>query len=143
MRPRFGITTLGVDDLQASLDFYRDGLGLKSEGIVGEQWEHGAIVLIKLENGMALCLFPRGDLALDAKVDKGPPSATEFSIGHNVNSEAEVDRIIQLAEKAGARITVKPQKKFWGGYSGYFQDPDGHLWEVLFNPSFLPGNIEM
>ena len=87
---------------------------------------------------MVLSLFPRGDLALDAKIPLEPPSSTEFSIGHNVASEAEVDRIIELAEKAGARIPVKPEKKFWGGYSGYFQDPDGHLWEVLFNPQFLP-----
>jgi uncharacterized glyoxalase superfamily protein PhnB len=91
---------------------------------------------------MALCLFARGDLAFDAKVAEGPPSATEFSIGHNVDSEAEVDRIIELAERAGALITVRPEKKFWGGYSGYFQDPDGHLWEVLFNPDFLPSGIE-
>ncbi|WFU13443.1 VOC family protein (plasmid) [Rhizobium sp. CB3090] len=141
MRPRFGIIALAVDDLQASLEFYRDGLGLKSEGIIGDQWEHGAIALFKLEGGMALCLFPRSDLALDAKVAQGSPSATEFSIGHNVDSEAEVDRIIDLAKKAGARITVQPEKKFWGGYSGYFQDPDGHLWEVLFNPNFLPDDI--
>lgn len=87
---------------------------------------------------MALSLFPRGDLALDAKVEKGQPSATEFSIGHNVGSEGEVDRIMALAEKAGARIVVPPEKKFRGGYSGYFQDPDGHLWETLYNPDFLP-----
>jgi catechol 2,3-dioxygenase-like lactoylglutathione lyase family enzyme len=138
MRSRLGIITLGVENLQASLKFYRDGLGLKSKGIIGEQWEHGAIVLFELEGGMALSLFPRADLALDAKIEKGPPSATEFSIGHNVASEAEVDRIMKLAEKAGARITVPPEKKFWGGYSGYFQDPDGHLWEILYNPDFLP-----
>ena len=138
MKSRFGIITLGVDNLETSLKFYRDGLGLKSEGIIGKQWEHGAIALFKLEGGMALALFPRADLALDAKIQKGPPSATEFSIGYNVASETEVDSIINLAEKAGARITVRPQKKFWGGYSGYFQDPDGHLWEILYNPNFLP-----
>lgn len=87
---------------------------------------------------MALSLYPRGDLALDARIAKGPRSPTEFSIGHNVASEEEVDRIMKTAEKAGATITVKPEKKFWGGYSGYFQDPDGHLWEILYNPEFLP-----
>lgn len=130
--------TLGVDDLEAALKFYRDGLGLKSEGIVGQEFDHGAIALFRLEGGIVLALFPRSDLGLDASVEATPRSPTEFSIGHNVSSEAEVDRVMIEAEKAGARITVPARKTFWGGYAGYFQDPDDHLWEVLYNPSFLP-----
>jgi len=87
---------------------------------------------------MALSLFPRGDLALDAKINRSARSPTEFSIGHNVASEAEIDRIMALAERARATIIVPAEKKFWGGYAGYFQDPDGHLWEALYNPHFLP-----
>jgi catechol 2,3-dioxygenase-like lactoylglutathione lyase family enzyme len=138
MRARFGILTLGVDDLEKSLKFYRDGLGLPTEGIIGQEFEHGAIALFRLEGGNALCLFPRGDLGLDAGIDATPRSPTEFSIGHNVSSEAEVDRVMARAKKAGAHITKPAHKTFWGGYGGYFQDPDGHLWEVLHNPAFLP-----
>ena len=140
MRARFGMVTLGVDDLEASLRFYRDGLGLPTEGIVGQEFEHGAVVLIRLEGGHLIALFERGDLGLDAGVDRTPRSPTEFSIGHNVSSQAEVDEVMALAEKAGARITMPAHKTFWGGYGGYFQDPDGHLWEVLYNPAFLPGD---
>lgn len=139
MRPRFGILTLGVDELEKSLKFYRDGLGLPTEGIVGQEFEHGAIALFHLEGGMTLSLFPRSDLGLDAGIDATPRSPTEFSIGHNVSSEAEVDEVMARAEKAGARITMPARKTFWGGYGGYFQDPDGHLWEVLHNPAYLPG----
>ena len=138
MRARFGVLTLGVDDLEKSLHFYRDGLGLEG-GIIGEEFEHGAIALFHLEGGGALSLYPRSDLGLDAGVDPTPRSPTEFSIGHNVTSAAEVDQVMARAERAGARITMPARKTFWGGYAGYFQDPDGHLWEVLHNPAFLPG----
>ena len=138
MRARFGILTLGVDDLERSLKFYRDGLGLPTEGIVGQEFEHGAIAIFHLEGGVVLSLFPRSDLGLDAGIDPAPRSPTEFSIGHNVSSEAEVDRVMARAETAGARITIPARKTFWGGYAGYFQDPDGHLWEILHNPAFLP-----
>lgn len=138
MRARFGILTLGVDDLEKSMKFYRDGLGLQSEGIVGKEFEHGAIALFQLEGGNLLSLFPRGDLGIDAGIEPTPRSPTEFSIGHNVASEAEVDQVMAKAEAAGARITMPARKTFWGGYGGYFQDPDGHLWEVLHNPAFLP-----
>lgn len=140
MRARFGILTLGVDDLERSLKFYRDGLGFPTEGVIGQEFEHGAVALFHLEGGNALCLFPRGDLGLDAGIDASPRSPTEFSIGHNVSSEAEVDRVMALAEKAGAHITKPAHKTFWGGYGGYFQDPDGHFWEVLYNPAFLPND---
>ncbi len=133
--------TLGVDDLETSLKFYRDGLGWKTDGIVGQQFEHGAIVLFHLEGGNVLGLFPRADLGLDAGVDATPRSPTEFSIGHNVSSEAEVDQVMARAEKAGAHITKPAHKTFWGGYGGYFHDPDGHLWEILHNPDFLPEEV--
>jgi catechol 2,3-dioxygenase-like lactoylglutathione lyase family enzyme len=138
MRPRFGIVTLGVDDLDASLKFYREGLGLPTEGIVGQEFEHGATAIFHLEGGGLLTLYPRDDLGRDAGIDPTPRSPTEFSIGHNVSSEAEVDRVLAQVERAGARITMPARKTFWGGYAGYFQDPDGHLWEVLHNPAFLP-----
>ena len=107
MKPKITILTLGVDDLERSVKFYHDGLGLPTKGIVGTQFEHGAVAFFELEAGMKLAVFPRGDLALDAKVDRTPPSSTEFSIGHLVNSKSEVDEVMESARKAGARI-VKP-----------------------------------
>jgi uncharacterized protein len=128
------VLTLGVDDLERSLKFYRDGLGLPSRGIVGTEFEHGAVAICDLQNGVKLTLFPRGDLARDANVPQGSASATEFTIGHNVNSRGEVDVIMTEAKNAGAIITDPAHDRFWGGYSGYFQDPDGHLWEIAWDP---------
>jgi len=139
VRARFGMLTLGVDDLEKSMKFYRDGLGLKTDGIIGQQFEHGATVVFRLEGGHVLALYARSDLGHDAGIEPTPRSSTEFTIGHNVSSEAEVDQVMALAEKAGAHIPMPARKTFWGGYAGYFQDPDGHLWEVLHNPTFLPG----
>jgi catechol 2,3-dioxygenase-like lactoylglutathione lyase family enzyme len=136
MKARINILTLGVDDLERSLRFYRDGLGFATEGIIGKEFEHGAVALFDLARGMMLSLFPREDLARDAGIKKTPPSPTEFSIGHMVNSKKEVDLVMEQAKKAGAKIIKEAQDAFWGGYSGYFQDPDGHLWEVLWNPEF-------
>ena len=138
MRARFGMLTLGVDDLEKSLKFYRDGLGFETDGVIGQQFEHGATVVFRLEGGNVLALYPRGDIGLDAGIEPTPRSPTEFTIGHNASSKAEVDQVMALASKAGARITMPARKTFWGGYAGYFQDPDGHLWEVLHNPAFLP-----
>jgi len=138
MEPRFTILTLGVDDLERSLHFYRDGLGLPSQGIIGQEFEHGKVAFFDLKHGMKLALYPRTDLAWDAKIEPGAASPTEFSIGYTVSNKAEVDRIMSLAKKAGAKITKPAQKAFWGGYSGYFQDPDGHLWEIAWNPQLLP-----
>ena len=138
MKPGISVLTIGVDDLERSLRFYRDGLGLSSPGIVGTEFEHGAVAFFDLQDGLKLAAWRRDDLAHDSGIAKSPPSATEFSIGHNVRNEREVDEIMQQAAKAGARIVKKAQKTFWGGYAGYFQDPDGHLWEVVFNPNNLP-----
>ena len=138
MKPRIKLITLGVEDLERSLAFYRDGLGLPTEGIVGTEFEGGAVVFFHLAGGLILALWPRAELAKDANVPKGDPSPTELSIGHNVATKGEVDEVMEQAESAGARITEPARDRFWGGYSGYFQDPDGHLWEVAWNPHFPP-----
>ena len=136
MRPRITLLTLGVDDLEKSVAFYRDGLGFKTPGIVGKEFEYGAVAFFDLAAGLRLALWPRKSLAHDTKLNVGPRSATELSIGHNVNSKAEVDVAMEQARKAGATIVKPAHDTFWGGYSGYFQDPDGHLWEVAWNPQW-------
>lgn len=136
MKPRINVLTLGVNDLERSLKFYRDGLGLATEGIVGKEFEHGAVVFFDLQNGLKLALWPRKSLAHDTGIPVQSSSATEFSIGHNVNSKKEVDAVMEQAKRAGAKIVKRTQDTFWGGYAGYFQDPDGHLWEVTWNPDW-------
>lgn len=136
MQPRITVLTIGVDDLSRSLRFYRDGLGLETAGIVGEEFEDGAVVFFRLQGGLQLALWPRKSLAKDAGIAEAPASATEMSIGHNVASKAEVDAVMAQAKRAGARIMKPAQNTFWGGCAGYFQDPDGHLWEVVWNPEW-------
>ena len=136
MKPRITVITLGVDDLERALRFYRDGLGFKTEGIIGAEFEFGAVVFIDMQAGLRLALWPRQSLARDAGLKPQAPSATELSLGHNVASEAEVNAVMALAKNAGAVIVKPAQVTFWGGYAGYFQDPDQHLWEVVFNPQW-------
>jgi catechol 2,3-dioxygenase-like lactoylglutathione lyase family enzyme len=138
MKPRITLLTLGVDDLERAVKFYRDGLGFPTEGIVGTEFKHGAVAFIDLQVGLKLALFARGDLAFDAGIAKSERSPTEFSIGHNVRSAEEVDAVMTQAEAGGGAIVKPARKTFWGGYAGYFQDPDGHLWEVAWNPALLP-----
>ena len=138
MKPRVSVITLGVDDLERALAFYRDGLGLPSKGIVGQEFEHGAVAFFELQGGALLALWPRASLARDTGLRRSPRSPTELSLGHNVRSQKEVDAVMAQAKRAGARIVKAPSRTFWGGYSGYFQDPDGHLWEVVWNPQLLP-----
>ena len=138
MKPRIKVLTLGVDDLERALAFYRDGLGLRTEGIVGTEFEGGAVVFFELDGGLILALYPRNELAKDANLSPGPPSPTDFSLGHNVATREEVDNLLDQAARAGARITDPGKERFWGGYSGYFQDPDGHLWEIVWKPELLP-----
>ena len=137
MKPRITLITLGVDDLEKAVRFYRDGLGLKSEGIVGKEFEHGAVAFFDLQAGLKLALWPRSSLAHDAGIGVEGKSRTEFSIAHNVSSRAEVDSVMAQAAKAGAVIVKPAQETFWGGYAGYFQDPDTHLWEVAWNPQWV------
>jgi catechol 2,3-dioxygenase-like lactoylglutathione lyase family enzyme len=136
MKPRITLITLGVDDLEKSLAFYRDGLGFPTEGIVGQEFEHGAVAFFDLQPGLKLAVWPRADIAHDTKLSRTPPSPTEFTLGHNVGSKAEVDGVMDQAKEAGAKIVKPAGDTFWGGYAGYFQDPDGHLWEVAWNPGW-------
>ena len=136
MKSRITVITLGVDDLEKSLKFYRDGLGLPTQGIFGQEFEHGAVAFFDLQNGSKLAIWPRESIAHDARIRQTAASPTEITLGHNLNSKAEVDMVMAQAEKAGATITKPAQDTFWGGYAGYFQDPDGHLWEVLWNPEW-------
>ena len=138
MKPSVTVITLGVDDLERAVAFYRDGLGLRTDGIIGEEFEHGAVAFFDLQNGLKLAIWPRKSLAHDAGLPLAAPGATDFSLGHNVSSRAEVDQVMTQAEVAGARIIKPAQDTFWGGYAGYFQDLDSHLWEVVWNPELLP-----
>lgn len=137
MNPRITVITLGVDDLERSLNFYREGLGLETEGIIGEEFEYGAVVFIQLQQGLRLALWPRKSIAHDTGLQLSPSSPTEMTIGHNVSTKEEVDAVMAKAKIAGASIVKLPHETFWGGYSGYFQDPDGHIWEIVFNPQWL------
>ncbi|HEY7399059.1 MAG TPA: VOC family protein [Gaiellaceae bacterium] len=136
MKPRIDVITLAVDDLERALVFYRDGLGLETRGVVatdlvdGETGAAGAIVIFELETGLVLALYPRDELAKDAAIRAGPPQSGELSLGQLVASRAEVDRILEQAAAAGAVVTP-PHDRPWGIYSGYFRDPDGHLWEII------------
>jgi len=136
MKPRITVITLGVDDLERALRFYRDGLGFATEGIIGQEFEYGAVVFIDLQPGLRLALWPRRSIARDTGLPLAPPAATELTLGHNVGSKAEVDAAMARARQAGALIVKPAQDTFWGGYAGYFQDPAGHLWEVVWNPQW-------
>lgn len=137
MKPRITLITLGVDDLARAVRFYRDGLGLKTEGIVGAEFEYGAVAFFDLQAGLKLALWPRNSIARDTGMSLGGSSPTEFTLGHNVSSKVEVDAVMDQAKRAGAVIVKAAHDTFWGGYAGYFQDPDGHLWEVAWNPQWV------
>lgn len=134
MKPRITLVTLAVDDLERAVAFYRDGLGWFTQGIVGQQFEHGAVAFFELESGLRLALWPRASLSHDSGVAAGPRSATEFCLAHNVGSRLEVDEAMTQAARAGATVVKAPEDTFYGGYAGYFLDPDQHLWEVAWNP---------
>ena len=144
MEARIDIITLAVADLERALGFYRDGLGLESRGVIGTEFvgdevePDGAIAMFELQGGVILCLYPRPELAKDAKVPLGAPKTGEFSIGQAVASKAEVDALLTQAQAAGATLTDRPHDRPWRIYSGYFRDPDGHLWEILYNPRLTP-----
>ncbi len=129
MEPRLTLVTLGVKDVARARRFY-EAMGFVASGPSGES------VAFYSAGGVVLALFGRADLAHDATVEDSPPGFSGIALAHNVRSEAEVEQVLAEAAAAGGRI-VKPAKRaFWGGYSGYFADPDGHLWEVAHNPGF-------
>ena len=132
MKPRISMITLGVADLDKSVEFYEKGLGFP-------RMESPPTVAFFTLNGSWLGLYGRDDLAKDATVPAEGSGFNSFTISHNVDSEAEVDAVLQQAVSAGATLVKPGQKVFWGGYSGYFKDPDGHLWEVAHNPFFWVG----
>jgi len=138
MQPRLTVLTLLVDDLDRAVAFYRDGLGLPTEGVVGREFEHGAVAFFPLQHGVSLALWERRSLAHDAGLATEPPGPPAVSLGHNVRTRDDVDRAMAEAARAGARVVKPAAETFWGGYAGYFQDPDGHLWEVVWNPRLLP-----
>jgi uncharacterized protein len=136
MKPSITVITIGVDDLEESLRFYRDGLGLQTQGIIGTEFEYGAVAFFDLQAGLKLAIWPRESISQDSGISVGPSSPTEFTLGHNASSKEEVDAIMDQARKSGAVIVKPAHDTFWGGYAGYFEDPDRHLWEVLWNPDF-------
>ena len=134
MKPRITVITIGVENLERSLLFYRDGLGFQTQGIIGTEFEHGAVAFFDLQANLQLAIWPRKSISHDSGVSLGSPSSTEFTLGHNVSSRAEVDAVMEQARNAGAVIVKSAHDTFWGGYAGYFLDPDQHLWEVVWNP---------
>jgi catechol 2,3-dioxygenase-like lactoylglutathione lyase family enzyme len=141
MKPRIHVITLAVADLDRALAFYRDGLGFQTEGLIGTEFTgdqaipDGTTAVFHLDGGLMLSIYPRSELAKDALVPLTAAKPGEFSIGHVVASRLEVDEVIAQAQAAGATVTDPPHDRTWGIYSGYFQDPDGHLWEVIWNPA--------
>lgn len=138
MKSRITVITLGVAGLEQSVRFYRDGLGLPTPGIIGQEFEYGAVAFFDLAGGLKLALWPRASIARDTGLPLTPPSSMEFTLGHNVASRQEVDDVMRQAAAAGASLVKAAGQTFWGGYAGYFKDPDGHLWEVVYNPELLP-----
>lgn len=130
MDQRVSLITLGVADIDRSRRFYEDGLGWKVTQMV-----EGQVVFYQLSNGLALGLFGRDDLIKDGLFDDDTGARfAGLTIAYNTRDEAEVDAVMAEAQKAGAVIQKPAEKVFWGGYSGYFRDPDGHAWEVAYNP---------
>ena len=129
MKPKISIITLGVADLATSQKFYEEGLGLK----LRPESKKGEIAFYDM-NGTWLSLYPKDKLAEDVTVSAEGSGFSGVTIAHNEPSKEGVDEVIEEARKAGAKIIKEPQEVFWGGYSGYFEDPDGHLWEVAYNP---------
>jgi catechol 2,3-dioxygenase-like lactoylglutathione lyase family enzyme len=139
MKPRISLVTLGVDDLDRAVGFYAKGLGLNTDGVVGREFEHGAVAFFDLEGGLRLALWPRSSLSRDCGLPQSEPGSADVCLAHNVSSREEVDAVMRQAAAAGARIVKPAGETFWGGYAGYFQDPDGHLWEVAWNPAWESG----
>jgi len=129
MKPKIGIITLGVSDFERSFRFYRDGLGFPTH----DYKEGQGIVFFELE-GTWLSLYSREKLAEDITISTEGSGFSGVTLAHNVKTKEEVDEVIESAAAVGAKLVKRPEQVFWGGYSGYFADPDGYLWEVAFNP---------
>lgn len=147
MRPRIHVVTLAVADLDRALTFYRDGMGFPTEGLIGTEFQgdentpNGTTAVFNLDGGLMLSVYPRSELAKDADIPLTEAKPGEFSIGHAVATRTEVDEVIAQAKAAGATVTEPPRDRPWGIYSGYFHDPDGHLWEVIWNPALDLGSL--
>jgi catechol 2,3-dioxygenase-like lactoylglutathione lyase family enzyme len=138
VKPFIKVVTLAVDDLERPLRFYRDGMGLETEGVFGTEWEYGAVVFFHLNGGLILALWPKTSLAAEARIPLSEIHSGGMTLGHNVGGKAEVDEVMAQAERAGATIIDPAHDRFFGGYSGYFRDPDGHVWEVIWNKDLEP-----
>ncbi len=134
MKPYISVITLAVNDLEQSLKFYCEGLGLHSEGILGQEYEYGAVAFIELQSDIKLALWSQQSIQHDTGLELSAMCPTQMTLGHNVFSPLEVDQVMAQAARAGAQIIKPAQATFYGGYAGYFQDPNGHLWEVVWNP---------
>ena len=137
MKPRITLITLGVEDLERAVAFYRDGLGLPTNGIVGTEFENGAVAFFDLQDGLKLAVWPRTSIAADTGLPIQVGGSLEVVLAHNVSSKAEVEALINQAATAGAEVVKAAANTFYGGYAGYFKDPDGHLWEAAYNPEML------
>ena len=134
MKPYISVITLAVNNLEQSLKFYCEGLGLHSEGILGQEYEYGAVAFIELQSDVKLALWPQQSIQHDTGLEISAMCPTQMTLGHKVFSPLEVDQVMAQAARAGAQIIKPAQATFYGGYAGYFQDPNGHLWEVVWNP---------
>jgi len=135
MKPQIHTITLGVEDLEKSVSFYRDIIGWRTDGIVGSEFGNMAVAIFNMQRGSRLQLFSKTGLAKEANIQATGKNAADFSLGYYVNTSTSVDKIIdQLRQRIPASITKEPGKTRWGGYNAYFQDLDGHLWEVVYDP---------
>ncbi len=138
MKPRITVITLGVADVERAVRFYRDGLGLPTQGIIAGDGTHGPVAFFDLDAGLKLAVWGRDDIARDTGLAASAPCPTGFTIGHNVRRREDVEAVMARAGANGATVVKPAQATFWGGHAGYFQDPDGHVWEVVWNPDLLP-----
>lgn len=135
MEAKITALTLGVRDLKRSVEFYRE-MGLVTEGIIGKEFEFGAVAFFDLQSGLRLALWPLESISRDTGLDLAA-AGSAMTIGHNVDSKAAVDTVMAQAKAAGAVVVKEAADTFYGGYAGYFQDPDGYLWDVVYNPAFI------
>jgi catechol 2,3-dioxygenase-like lactoylglutathione lyase family enzyme len=147
MEPRVTVITLAVEDLERAVAFYRDGLGWPTDGIIGTEFEDGAVAFFDLAGDQKLALWPRASLERDTGLRPGGTAVLAgqatpiraFSLGHNVASKQAVDEAFERAVAVGATAVREPRSTPWGGYAAYIADPDGHLWEIAWAPDVSAG----